>query len=254
MNLLIGVLVFCFGSLIGSFLNVCIYRIPNEESVSFPPSHCGVCGNFLKARDLVPIVSYLFLKGKCRYCSEKVSKQYPIIEGITGIIFVLLYIKFGFQLEFFKYTILLALLIVIGIIDLKTQYIYTNTIVFGIVTSVIFIGIEYFFYRTVIIEDYILGGILVALILGAVVLLTRAMGWGDVELTFMIGMFIGLKLSIFNLFISIILGGVTAIILLVFKIKERGDSIAFGPYISMAAIISILFGNEIINWYFNLLL
>ena len=97
MSYIAEITVFVFGIIIGSFLNVCIYRIPKEESIAYPPSHCGSCGHNLKVIDLVPIFSWLLLKGKCRYCGEKVSKQYPIVEGATGLLFVFLYLKFGFK-------------------------------------------------------------------------------------------------------------------------------------------------------------
>ena len=120
---------FLAGIIIGSFLNVCIYRIPKEESIAYPPSHCGSCGHNLNMLDLVPIFSWLFLRGRCRYCGEKVSKQYPIVEGATGLLFVFLYLKFGFTIELLKYMVFTSILIVVGIIDFKTQDVYDSTII-----------------------------------------------------------------------------------------------------------------------------
>ncbi|MGL5353490.1 MAG: prepilin peptidase [Clostridium sp.] len=249
MELVIYLLIFFFGSIIGSFLNVCIYRIPEEKSISFPPSSCGSCNSMLNPKDLIPIFSYLFLKGKCRYCCEKVSKQYPIIEAVTGLLFVFIFIKFGFTLDSIKFMLLTALLIVIGIIDLKTEYIYTSTIIFGIISGIIFIGIEYFNGFSISPVNYLLGALSASLILALIVFFTGAMGWGDVELIFLIGLFLGIKLNLFNVFLSIVIGGLVAVVLMATKIKSRKDSMAFGPYIAMSTYIVILFGNDILNWY-----
>lgn len=252
MEVIFGVLVFLFGALVGSFLNVCIYRIPREESISFPPSHCGSCGYFLKPKDLVPIFSYLYLKGKCRYCGQKVSKQYPIIEFITGILFFMIFFKYGFSLELVKFIFLAALLVVVGTIDLKTQYIYTNTIITGLIVAITIMAIEGHLINTYSkIPEYIIGGAITAGVLAIIVVTTGAMGWGDVELMFIIGLFVGLKLSLLTLFLAIVIGGIGAVILLVTKIKNRGDSMAFGPFIAIGAITAILFGMEIINWYIS---
>lgn len=249
MELVVFIFIFFFGSIIGSFLNVCIYRIPEEKSISFPPSSCGSCNARLKPKDLVPIFSYLFLKGKCRYCDEKVSKQYPVIEAVTGLLFVFVFIKFGFTLESIKFMVLTALLIVIGIIDFRTEYIYTSTIIFGTVSGIIFIAIEYFNGFSISPVNYLLGALSASLILGIIVFVTRAMGWGDVELIFLIGLFLGIKLNLLNVFLSIVIGGLVAVVLMATKKKSGKDSMAFGPYIAISTYIVILFGNDILNWY-----
>lgn len=249
MEYMINIFIFLLGSIIGSFLNVCVYRIPAEKSISFPPSCCGSCNIRLKAKDLVPIFSYLFLKGKCRYCDEKVSKQYPIIEVVTGLLFMFIFIKFGYTLDSIKFMVLTALLIVIGIIDFKTEYIYTSTIISGIICGIIFITIEYFIGYTISPVNYLLGALTASLILALIVFLTGAMGWGDVELIFLIGLFLGIKLNLFNVFLSIVIGGLVALVLMATKKKSGKDSMAFGPYIAISTYIVILFGNDILNWY-----
>lgn len=249
MELSLIIFIFFFGSIIGSFLNVCIYRIPEEKSISFPPSSCGSCNTALKPRDLVPMFSYLFLKGKCRYCNEKVSIQYPIVEAVTGLLFVFVFLKFGFTLECLKFMALTPLLIVIAIIDFKTEYIYSSTIIFGIVTGILFIGIEYFTTGGVNLVNYGVGALAGAAILAIIVFLTRAMGWGDVELIFFVGLFLGIKLNLLNVFLSIVIGGLVAIVLMATKKKSGKDSMAFGPYIAISTYIVVLFGNDILNWY-----
>lgn len=249
MNLIIGLIIFSFGAIIGSFLNVCIFRIPKEESIVFPPSHCGNCNTKLKGKDLIPIISFLSLKGKCRYCDKKVSIQYPIIEAITGVLFVIVYIKFGLTLEFFKFISLVAILLVIGIIDYKTQYVYSSVIITGIIFGIIFLAISLINGEKVDLINVALGACIPALILATIVWATNAMGWGDVEIIFMIGIFLGIKLNLLNLFISIVIGGVYAIYLMIFKKRDGKEAIAFGPYIAISTFITFMFGNQILEWY-----
>ncbi|WP_338630910.1 prepilin peptidase [Clostridium baratii] len=248
MELAVVIAIFIFGAIIGSFLNVCIYRIIKEESIAYPPSHCGSCGENLKARDLIPIISYIFLKGRCRYCKEKVSIQYPIVEAITGILFLVIYFKFGFSLELIKYMFFTSILIVIGIIDFKTQDVYTSTIVTGLIGGLIFLVITYLVGNEIHIINTVLAMIIPALIL-FILYYFGAMGFGDVEIVFFIGLFLNLKLSLLNLFLSIVLGGIVALIMMIYKKTEKGAMMAFGPYISIAAYITIIFGDELIKWY-----
>lgn len=133
------ILILIIGLCIGSFLNVCIYRIPREESIAFPPSHCTSCGYELKAVDLIPIISYLFLKGKCRKCGEKISIKYPLVELLNGVLYLLIFLKFGLSLSFVFYSLLTSLLIVISYIDLDSKYIYSSTTILGVVLAAIYI-------------------------------------------------------------------------------------------------------------------
>ena len=202
MSYIAEITVFVFGIIIGSFLNVCIYRIPKEESIAYPPSHCGSCGHNLKVIDLVPIFSWLLLKGKCRYCGEKVSKQYPIVEGATGLLFVFLYLKFGFTIELLKYMVFTSILIVVGIIDFKTQDVYDSTIIALGIIGVLFTIIEFFINKQISFISIILGIAIPALIISIFAWL-GAMGWGDVEIIGIVGLFLGFKMNMLNLFISI---------------------------------------------------
>ncbi|MGL4572207.1 MAG: prepilin peptidase [Clostridium sp.] len=249
MEIIIGVFIFSLGAIIGSFLNVCIFRIPKEESIAFPPSHCGNCNTKLKGKDLVPVLSYILLKGRCRYCKDKVSIQYPIIEGFTGILFMILYLKYGLTLALLSYISLTSILIVIGIIDYKTQYVYTSNIITGIIFGIIFVALSFILGERVDLINVALGAFIPALILAVIVWTTNAMGWGDVEIIFMTGIFLGLKLNLLNLFISIVLGGSYAIYLMLCRKKSGKEEMAFGPYIAVATYITILFGEQILNWY-----
>ncbi|MGL4109455.1 prepilin peptidase [Clostridium sp. LP20] len=250
MEWIVAIFIFYFGSIIGSFLNVCIDRIPKEESIALPPSHCGNCNNRLKPLDLVPIFSYIFLKGKCRYCKSKVSVQYLFMELFVGFTYVLLYFKLGLTYDLIKYIGLTSVLVVIAIIDYKTQDVYTSTIIVGIGLGVIFIVIDYFLGI-----NNILNSILAAFIPGGILFLfarlTGAMGEGDAEIIFVSGLFLGLKLNLFNLFLSIVIGGAVAIVLMGLKKKGGKEAIAFGPYIALSSYLVIFIGQPILNWYFS---
>jgi leader peptidase (prepilin peptidase) / N-methyltransferase len=241
------IFIFALGLIIGSFLNVCIYRIPKNESISFPPSHCTSCDNKIGSYDLIPVLSYILLKGKCRHCGEKISIKYPIIELLTGVLFVLLYIKFGLSFELVKYSALTGWLIVIGIIDFETTDIYFKTTITGIIAAGVFIIVGYFLGYGV--SEYILGGLLGSGLISVIVLLTKGMGWGDVEVFLLSGLFIGLKLTAITLFFSFIIGGVAGILLIILKKKSRKDYIPFAPYITIGTMIAVLIGDQILKWY-----
>lgn len=252
--ILFYLLIFIIGLCIGSFLNVCIYRIPREESIIFPSSHCTNCNNRLVWKDLIPIASYLLLKGECRYCKEKISPRYAIIELITAISYVLVFIKYGFSLYSFKYLILISLLIVISLIDIDTMSIYLKTTVFGVVSGVVLLamegisngyGVHNYLY-------YFLGGIIPAIIITLIILMTRGMGWGDVEIFFICGLFLGVKLSMVMTFLSFIIGAIISLCLLYSKKKTRKDPIPFGPFIALGAFFAILMGDAIVNLYMSL--
>lgn len=244
-------LIILLGLLIGSFLNVCIYRIAREESISFPPSHCTSCGYNLRPKDLVPVLSYIFLGGKCRSCKEKISIQYPIVEILNAFLYFMVYIRYGFTLNFFKFCLLSSLLIVIGFIDFKTKYVYNSTIVFGVVSGVGFAILEWIETKTIPI-NYMVGAFIGFGIIYLIVILTRGMGEGDIDIALICGLFLGFKGIIVNLFLSIILGGIVSIIIIIFKLKDKKSEIAFGPYLAIGGIISCLYGNLLLELYWKI--
>lgn len=244
-------LVVIFGLVIGSFLNVCICRIANEESIAFPPSHCTNCGYELKAKDLIPVLSYIFLGGKCRSCKEKISIQYPIVEILNAILYIAIYLKFGFTLNLFKFCLFASLLIVIGFIDFKTQYVYNSTVVFGVVSGILFAVLEWMETKSIP-WNYIAGAFIGFGIIYLIVILTRGMGEGDIDIALICGLFLGIKGILVTLFLAIILGGIVATIILIFKLKERKAEIAFGPYLAIGGIIACLYGSRLIDIYLGL--
>lgn len=241
-------IIFILGTIIGSFLNVCIYRIPEEKSISYPPSHCTSCGNNLKPLDLIPILSYVFLKGKCRYCGEKISIRYPIIEFLTGILYLLIYIKYSLTLYTIKYIIIVSILIVIGMIDLDTTDVYFKTTLTGFIAAIVFLALRAYMGLPVV--DYIYGGIIGGLSLSIIILITKGgMGWGDAEICLVCGLALGVKLTLLMLFLSFVLGSIIGLTLIALKKKTRKDYIPFGPFIVLASIITILWGQGIVRWY-----
>lgn len=236
-----------YGILIGSFLNVCIYRIPRNESIAFPPSHCTTCGNPLKIKDLIPVFSYLSLKGKCRYCREKISLQYPIVELFNAMIHLILFMKFGISLVFAKYALLSSLLIIVFFIDLTHQIIPDGIILLGLAASIVWLVFHIGDVSWISgIIGFLLGGGLFLLI----ALVTHgAMGGGDIKLMGMLGLYLGWEHILLITFFSFIIGAIVSMLLIFCKLKGRKDYIPFGPFIGIAALLSIFFGNAIIQWY-----
>ncbi|GAB6117617.1 A24 family peptidase [Thermoanaerobacter brockii subsp. lactiethylicus] len=246
MEILLYILIFLFGTIIGSFLNVVIHRVPRKESIVYPPSHCPKCGHELKTIDLIPILSYILLKGRCRYCGEKISIRYPIVELLTGIVFLIIYYKFGLDFKAFSYMFLASILIAVSFIDIEHRIVPNKIILVGFIGGIIFRVLMYNYGFIDYIMGLVLGGgilLLISLISGG------EMGGGDIKLMALIGFFIGWKLTILVLFLSVIIGALGGVILVALKIKGRKDYIPFAPYISIAWLISILYGYEMLNYY-----
>lgn len=243
-------LVALIGLCIGSFLNVCIFRIPLEESISFPASHCFKCDYKLRWYDLIPVVSYILIRGKCRNCKEKISIQYPLIEIGNGLLYMAVFYKFEYSIDTIKFMILVSLMIVIGMIDFKTKYVYTITTSVGVVIGIIFCIINW-----IITKDFPVNNLIGAMVgfipIWLIIITTHGMGEGDADIALLCGIFLGGKLTALMIFIAIILGGIVAGVILALKPKDKKAEIAFGPYLVMGSLISLFFGNQLLNLYFN---
>jgi len=257
MESIFPIYIFILGLLIGSFLNVCIYRIPRGESISYPPSHCTSCGKNIKYYDLIPVLSWIFLRGKCRNCGERISIRYALIEITTAILFLLTYFQYGVSINLARYLILIPFLIIIAMIDYDTMEVYTATTWIAIAMGVIFVGIN--FYQGQPVVTYIYGGILgagtiiIIILLSKIILGTEGMGWGDAEICGLCGLFLGFKLTLMMLFFSFVIGGVIGVYLLKVKKKSGRTEMPFGPSIIMAAFLMIIWGDKILNWYIGTL-
>jgi leader peptidase (prepilin peptidase)/N-methyltransferase len=243
-------LVFITGIFIGSFLNVCIYRIPEEKSIVSPPSSCSECGHRLGFLDLIPVLTYVFNRGRCRYCGAKYSIQYPIIEFLNGVLYLLVFFKYGFEWISVMHCITISLLIVIFMIDLRYKIIPDSLVIFGllytIIISIMLIDIN--------IWDKIFGFLFGFFLFLIIALVTNAMGGGDIKLMGVLGLNFGLKGIIFITIFSFVIGAVISLGLLITKKATRKDQIPFGPFIAISAVTYIFWGNEIINLYFKLIL
>jgi leader peptidase (prepilin peptidase)/N-methyltransferase len=259
MELFFGICVFLFGMIIGSFLNVCILRLPESRSIITGPSSCPACGTQLTARDLVPVFSYIFLRGKCRHCGKRISAQYPLVELMAGVLFLLLYVKFGLAWQLPVNAALVSILIVVALIDWRHMEIPNGLVIALLVlgavqlAATIFTGV--FGNWTSYVIGMFAGGLpllLIALIC-QLMLKKEAFGGGDVKLMAAAGLVIGWKLVITSYAIGIISGAVFGVILLLTGSKKREDAMPFGPFLALGITASVFFGNDLINWYLGLI-
>ena len=240
-----------FGALVGSFLNVCILRLPKEESIVWPGSHCPHCKHPIKFYDNIPLVSYILLKGRCRHCHSPISFQYPLVEGITALGSLLLFMKFGPSLSYLFYFLFVAALIVITVIDLYHQ----------IIPDVISLpGIGVGLVASLMIPQITLSNSITGILFGSGSLFLvsayyewlrkkEGMGLGDAKLLAMIGAFLGWKAVILTIFFSSLIGSITGIIMMLLKGKDFKYAIPFGPFLSVGAVVALFYQNEIITWY-----
>ncbi len=244
--MMIEVFISILGCLIGSFLNVCIYRIPRKESVAFPPSHCPKCNHRIRWYENIPILSYvLLLRGRCSSCREGISVRYPIVEGLTGIAWMACYMKFGFNLWTPVSMIVITLLIFGSMVDMDHYYI-PNRVSLGIMI----VGGIFSFFNGIGIERSIIGGAVYGLPFlliygyGADICKREVMGFGDVKLAVALGTLMGyINLFIVHIFIttSFVIGAAVGLLMMVLKKKGRGDEIPFGPYIALGGVITLLY-------------
>lgn len=249
-------IIFILGIVIGSFLNVCIYRMPKEESIAFPPSHCTYCSTSLSWQDLIPIFSFLSLKGKCRYCGERISPQYPIVELLNGFFYPFAYYAFGLSFDFLFYSLIISILIIISFIDYYHQIIPDRLILTILVLAIIYKSYTFAIYRTsIIVYDSILGFLIGGLLFLLIAIISKgAMGGGDIKLITSLGFILGWKKTILNILLAFIIGALISIILLITKKKGRKDAIPFGPFINLAFLITLFYGSSIINCYIEMIL
>lgn len=274
------VVVFLYGSILGSFLNVVIYRLPRDLSVIAPPSSCPNCQQKIKWWQNIPILSYLALLGKCHNCRQPISLRYPLVEALTGGGAAFLYAKSPFfnlngnpfnikwswetSVFFLYYLIFTSLLIVIYFIDLDWQVIFDIHSVGG--TIIGFLGQLYFSYSNKFGHfnklawlDSIIGIIsgsfffYMIAVISAWVFKKEAMGGGDVKFAALIGAFLGWKLAFVAFFLSFLIGSVWGGILILLRFKKRKDYIPFGPSMALGAYISLFWGESIMRGYFNFL-
>jgi len=241
---------FLFGTAVGSFLNVCIYRIPRNVSIITPSSRCPSCNIPIKPWDNMPIVSYIFLGGKCRICKARISFRYPLVEFLNAVLYVLVLWKFGFAWHTIVYFLFCSALIVISFIDLDFQIIPDRitlaAIPIGLVVGSFLLPDPFLRYSLLGYKTSIIGFFV------AIALLSRGgMGGGDIKMMAMVGSFMGWKAVLLTTFLGSFIGAVFGIFLMIFKGKGRKTKIPFGPFLALGTLITLFYGQEIFYWYFN---
>jgi len=244
-----------FGALVGSFLNVCIYRLPRSESIAWPGSHCPACGHSLAWYDNVPLVSYLALLGRCRHCSAKISFRYPVVEALNAFGYVALLWFFGLGWPLLAYGALYSALLVVAGTDLSHKVI-PNVVTYPGITvgllsaaTILPLGLA-----NSVIGMLVGGGILWLLAWASPYLFGKeGMGGGDIKLLAMIGAFLGWKPALMTIMVGSFVGSVVGVSLLALQVIKREDYIPFGPFLVFGALVSLFFGQPIFDWYQGLL-
>ena len=245
------------GLLIGSFLNVCIYRIPRGQSIVFPASHCTSCNAPISPWDNIPVVSYLLLGAKCRKCSSGISFRYPLVEALNAALYCAVLWRYGIGWPSLIYGVLISSLIVITFIDLDFQIIPDRITLTGIPVGLLagslllpdpFMRADLLGFRSSL-TGFLIGGGFFYLV---AVLSRGGMGGGDIKLMAMVGGLMGWKAVLLTTFIGSLTGSFIGIFLMVFKGKGRKTKVPFGPFLALGALVTIFFAQEILLWYLAL--
>ena len=248
-------LFFILGSAVGSFLNVVIDRTTRGESI-LGRSHCEYCRATLSSLDLVPIISFVGLGAKCRYCHKKLSWQYPLVETSSAILFTLSFwvIASSGYLDLFKlafWLVVLSTMIIVFVVDLKFSLIPTSFVYAASLLSLFYV---YFTSPSPIFIDNVLAAFGAALFFLFIVLVTfgRGMGQGDIVLAFLMGIVLGVKATFLAIFLAFLTGAVVSVFLIILGRKRFGNTIPFGPFLVTGSLIALFWGQQIIDWYLKL--
>lgn len=245
---------FLLGAVVGSFLNVCIYRLPAGKSIVHPPSSCPGCGSEIQWFDNIPIISFLILRAKCRSCHAPVSWRYPLIEALNGILAIFLFAKFGVSISFLALFVFCSALVVITFIDLDHQIIPDEISLPGIIAG---FAVSFFLpwnsWLNSLLGTLLGGGSLFLVAWGYEKLTGKeGMGGGDIKLLAMMGAFLGWRSILFIIFSSSLIGSVIGITTMLIQKKDSKLAIPFGPFLASGALLYIFYGSEIINWYLSI--
>ena len=243
------IFIFIIGAVIGSFLNVCIHRLPAQQSIITPASHCPHCSTPIKFYDNIPILSFLLLRGRCRSCGSRISIQYISVEILNGMGYIFIAWRFGLSAESALYAILFSALIVASVIDLRYKIIPDVITIPGIIVGLL--------SSALILPTGIKGSIAGALLGGIIFFIAAVasrggMGGGDIKLIAMIGAFLGWINVIITIILSSFIGSIVGIFVMILLGKGRKYPVPFGPFLSIGGIISLFFHREIIEWYIGM--
>lgn len=245
---------FLLGAVVGSFLNVCICRLPEEKSIVTPPSACPRCGTGIRWYDNIPIISFLILRGRCRNCGEPISWRYPLVEALNGVLTLLLFIKSGPTLPFLALFLFTSSMVVITFIDLDHQIIPDSISLPGIVIGFIFsFFLPWNSWLNSLLGILLGGGSLLLVAWGYEKLTGKeGMGGGDIKLLAMMGAFFGWRSVLFIIFAASLVGSVIGVTAMVIKKSDGKLAIPFGPFLAFGAMLYIFFGRQLITWYFSI--
>ena len=250
-KIMFSIVFFLYGIVIGSFLNVLILRTPIKESITFKRSHCMSCGHTLAWYDLFPLFSYLFLGGKCRYCKAHISWQYPLIEGLNGVLYIILFLVHGICIETILYCLCTSALISLSVIDIRTREIPLGFNVFILVLGLIRLLTDLSHWSQYVIGFFAVSGFLLLVgVISSFFYEGGAMGGGDMKLMAAAGLLLGWKLNIIAFLIGCILGSV--IHLTIMAIKKADRTLSFGPYLSAGIYIAMIWGEQLVSWYLSM--
>ncbi len=250
MNIFFSVVFFLLGISVGSFLNVVADRVPGRQSILYPPSHCFRCGHILKPRDLVPIISYLILKGKCRYCGQAIPVRSLLIELFTGLFFISAFIIYGLSWQMLVTIVLGCFLIILFITDLEQELLPHIIVYPGIAVALIFAALEPFIGSAPDIVSALSGfaaGFGIFFLIWAVpkAFKKKLMGFGDVGMAGLIGASVGYPVVLIALGMAVLAGGLTATVLVALRIKKLDQPMQFGLFFAVAGIFSLFYGRDI---------
>ncbi|MBE2886827.1 prepilin peptidase [Geobacter anodireducens] len=245
---------FVLGAVVGSFLNVCIYRLPTGESVVFPPSRCTSCGTRIRPWDNIPLLSWLILRGSCRACGAKISARYPLVELINGLLCLALFLKFGPTLTFAALFVFCSALVAITFIDLDHQIIPDVISLPGIVLGFALSFVLPWLGWLNSLIGIVAGGGSLLLVAWLYERLTgkEGMGGGDIKLLAMMGAFLGWRAVPFIIFASSLVGSIIGLTVMMLQKKDSKLAIPFGPFLALGALLYIFFGKAIILWYLSI--
>jgi leader peptidase (prepilin peptidase)/N-methyltransferase len=274
---LIGVFVVLFGLVIGSFLNVCIVRIPGRKSIVLPASACPKCGALIRPYDNVPVLSWLLLGGKCRSCKTPISKMYPLVELLTGLLFFACYYVFGLTVEALQWMLFSALMIVLVFTDLRERLLPDVVNYTGFALGLLFsffveptdgtarwLGNRMFEFAppapVLSFVDALLGAAVGSALLWLVseayfrLRGREGMGLGDVKMMLLVGAFLGVKRTLLTILLGSLLGSVLGLVFILIRGKESNYELPFGTFLGVAAVLVVFFGTPAVNWYQSLLM
>jgi len=262
-EILLIVIFAVLGLAIGSFLNVCIDRLPQNKSIVLPPSHCEACQHKLAAKDNIPVFSYLRLRGRCRYCQASIPRRVFWVELATAVIFALLCWHYGLSVELGVMIFYACLFIIIFVIDLE-QGLILNKVVYPSMVVALLLSLlpQSWLTQTIWLTQVIKpgiasaalgGGIGFALFLLIAIVSRGGMGWGDVKLAALIGLATGFPLVLLAIIMGAILGAIAAVALMIVKKRKFKQTIPFGPFLALAAMVTLLWGSYILSWYRGLM-